>query len=101
MELEVRGRHMQVSDALRAHLARRLGFALGRVSDRIGKIQVRLEDINGPKGGIDKRCRIHVAGDRGWLVVVEKYDSDAYAAVDGAADRAGRAVKRALGRITH
>lgn len=99
MELEVRGRHLQVSEALRAHLARRLGFALGRISHRIGTIRVRLEDVNGPKGGIDKRCRIRVAGDGGWLVLVEEHDSDVYAAVDRAAERAGRAVQRTLERL--
>jgi putative sigma-54 modulation protein len=98
MELDVRGRHLQVSEALRAHLARRLEFALGRVSHRIGVVQVRLEDLNGPRGGVDKRCRIRVAGDHGWRVVVESADGDAYAAVDLAAGRARRAVERALGR---
>jgi ribosomal subunit interface protein len=99
MNLDVRGRHMQVSDALRAHLARRLAFALGRVSHRIGSVRVRLEDVNGPKGGIDKCCRIAVRGDRGWIVMIEEWDSDAYGAVDRAAGRAGRAVQRTLGRM--
>jgi ribosomal subunit interface protein len=99
MELDVRGRHLQVSNALRAHLARRLAFALGRVGHRIGSVRVRIEDVNGPKGGIDKRCRIAVRGDRGWIVMIEEWDSDAYGAVDRAAGRAGRAVARALGRM--
>lgn len=99
MELDVRGRHLQVSAALRSHLARRLAFALGRVSHRIGSVRVRLEDVNGPKGGIDKRCRVSVRGDRGWIVIVEELDSDAYTAVDRAAGRAGRAVQRTLGRM--
>jgi ribosomal subunit interface protein len=98
MDLDVRGRHLQVSDALRAHLARRLAFALGRVSHRIGSARVRLEDVNGPKGGVDKRCRVAVRGDRGWVVMIEELDSDVYAAVDRAAGRAARAVERTLGR---
>lgn len=100
MELEVRGRHLHVSGALRQHLERRLGFALGRVSHRINTVWVRLEDTNGPKGGLDKRCRIKVAGGGGWLVMIEEHDSDAYAAVERAAGRAGRAVERTLERMT-
>jgi len=99
MELDVRGRHLQVSGALRAHLAKRLAFALGRISHRIGRVRVRIEDVNGPKGGVDKRCRVAVRGDSGWVVMIEEWDSDAYAAVDRAAGRAGRAVQRTLGRM--
>lgn len=100
MELDVRGRHLQVSPALRTHLKRRLGFALDKVAHRVASISVRLEDVNGPKGGLDKRCRIRVAGARGGVVVVEEYASDAYVAVDLAAARAGRAVLRSLGRTS-
>jgi ribosomal subunit interface protein len=98
MELDVRGRHLQVSEALRAHLEKRIASALDRVSHHIASVTVRLEDVNGPKGGIDKRCRIKVTGERGGVVVVEEYDADAYVVVDRAAGRAGRAVARTLGR---
>jgi hypothetical protein len=60
MKIQIRKRRVEVSDALRAYVERRLGFALGRFGDRLGPITVRFSDVNGHRGGVDKRCQIHV-----------------------------------------
>ena len=62
-------------------------------------MRVRIEDRNGSKGGIDKRCQFEVRGPRFGSAIIEEQDSDAFAAVDIAADRAGRTVARLLGRV--
>ena len=41
-------------------MERRLDFALGRFGGRISQVTVGLEDLNGPRGGADKRCRLAV-----------------------------------------
>ena len=43
------------------HIERRLRFALDRFGDRIARVFVFLHDRNGPRGGIDKICRVLVA----------------------------------------
>ena len=40
------------------HIERRLRFALARFGNRVERVIVFLQDRNGPKGGIDKVCRI-------------------------------------------
>jgi hypothetical protein len=40
--------------------ADRLRRALGRVRGLVVRIKVRLDDINGPAGGVDKRCNVEV-----------------------------------------
>ena len=50
----------RVSAACVAHLERRLQFALARFSGHIQRVQVVLEDQNGPRGGLDKHCRVVV-----------------------------------------
>ena len=60
MKIQIRKRRVEVSDTLRAYVERRLGFALGRFGDRLGPITVRFSDVNGHRGGVDKRCQIHV-----------------------------------------
>jgi ribosome-associated translation inhibitor RaiA len=75
-----------------------LHYALGRFEGRVNVVTARLADLNGPRGGVDKRCRISVAVRAGDPVLVEDADTDLYAAIDRAAERAGRAVWRQLAR---
>jgi ribosomal subunit interface protein len=98
MNIEVRGTAMAITVALREHATRRLLFALSRFAPRLRRIEVRLDDINGPRGGVDKRCRVAIGVRAGAALVVEQVDSDMYAAIARAADRAGRAVDRSLAR---
>jgi len=60
---------------------------------------VRLSDINGPRGGNDKRCRIKVPLAGRQDVVIEDTEADLYVAIDRAADRTERALARRLERL--
>ena len=60
---------------------------------------LRLSDINGPRGGRDKRCRIQVPFPGTRNVVIEDTEADLYVAIDRAAERAERAVVRRLERL--
>ncbi len=84
--------------ALRAHVERRLHFALGRFGGRVRQATVRLSDLNGPRGGLDKVCRIAVRLPAVRDLVVDDADGDLYVAIDRAADRVGRSVGRRLAR---
>ena len=99
MKLELHSSRISVSESTRSYVERRLAFAFGRFADVIQNVAVRLEDINGPRGGVDKLCRIRVklTGERN-PVIAEVVDTEIRAAVDVAADRTGRAVARQLDR---
>ena len=96
MHLDIRSRGFALSSPLREHAERRLGFALARYSPQLGSVIMRLEDINGPKGGEDKRCRIEVRFEGHPALLTEATGEDLYRAIDTAADRLGRAIARAL-----
>ncbi len=96
MTLDIRGRNIGLSQALRDHVTRRVRFALGRFGGRVARVTTRLGDLNGPRGGVDKCCRIVVTLRAEERVLVEDADTDMYAAIDRAAERAGRAVWRRL-----
>ena len=98
MRIEMTARGVGLTAATRGHVERRLYFALGRFADRVSQVHVRLADVNGPKGGVDKSCRIRVRLFGLPTVVVEQMDSDLNAAIDRSADRIGRAVARKLDR---
>ncbi len=98
MRIDVRGRGCEVSLALSSYAKRRALFAIGRFSPRIEGVSVLLSDANGPRGGVDKECRL-VARLRpsGGLRVAER-DADMYAAIDRATERLARAVAREIAR---
>lgn len=96
MRIEVTGQGFTVRPGLREHVERRLDFALNRFEDRIDHVAVRLEDVNGPRGGVDKTCRVVVQLHKLQSAIVEQTSEDMYTAVDQAADRIGRTVKRRL-----
>lgn len=83
---------------LPGRIERRLRFALVRFGSRIDKAFVFLHDLNGPKGGIDKLCRILVKTRGCGVMVVAVADSDWNTAVDRATTRIGQTVARHVER---
>lgn len=76
---------------------RRLEFALGRFASRVRSLRVRLTDLNGPRGGLDKKCLITARLDRPRrVIVIEDIDADERVAVSRAVERLARAVSRAV-----
>jgi putative sigma-54 modulation protein len=98
MNLQMIGVNYQLADELKDHIERRLRFALGRFAARVQRLTVRLYDVNGPRGGVDKRCRIAVTMVPRGTVMVEGSGDDSFVLVSEAAKRAGRSFCRALGR---
>jgi ribosomal subunit interface protein len=98
MELEIRTRHLELSDALSAHIERKLELAIRRFRDRIRRVTVRLGDSNGPRGGVDKRCTIVLSQKNGEMIVVHADSDDAYAAVTRAANLLDEQLARRLRR---
>lgn len=80
------------------HIDRRLRFALSRFTGRIGRIVVFLHDHNGPKGGVDKVCRVLVKARECGMIMAAGADSNWFAAVDRAMDRISRSVARQVAR---
>ncbi len=98
MQIDIQARNFPLTEALRRHTERRLGFALSARDGNIQRVLVRLFDINGPRGGADKCCHIQVTLPHHSDVVIKDTEADLYAAIDRATDRAGRTVGRRLTR---
>jgi ribosome-associated translation inhibitor RaiA len=98
LRIHVRSRGLELPDELRTHAERRLLFALGRFGRRVQSVMLRIDDVNGPRGGADKRCHILARLVPWGDVRVEELDRDLCAAIDRAADRLDRAVAREIER---
>ena len=98
MQIVIQARGFALTSGLREHVERRIGFALDWAKYHVRRVSVRLSDLNGPRGGEDKRCHIQVAMPGGADVLIEDTESDLYVAIDRAADRAGRTLARRVER---
>lgn len=99
MKVEIRCTGFKTTEALREHVSKRLRTALSRRADSIRDVVVRMSDENGPKGGVDKRCRIEAILASRPTQVVEAVAVDLYSAIDSAAKRLARAVERSHDRV--
>lgn len=95
-QLEIRSGGNDITPGLRAWVHERLGRQLGKFAPQIQRIQVRFGDENGPKGGLDKCCLVHVILSKLPAVVVEIRGETEQEAFDLAAARAERAVRRSM-----
>lgn len=98
MRVDIKTSGIDLTDGLREHTKRRLEFALDRAHHDVSNVTVRLSDINGPRGGFDKRCQIRIPLPHHRGVVIEETDADLYVAIDRAASRAGNTLGRQLSR---
>lgn len=81
-------------ETLRKHLEHRLGLALDRHLDLVTSLSVVLDDVNGPRGGLDKRCRLVARGPSIGEVVLEEVAFQWSGAIDGAIATLAKAVAR-------
>ncbi|MHB0961410.1 MAG: HPF/RaiA family ribosome-associated protein [Pirellulaceae bacterium] len=101
MKLRVVGESISVSEGLREFVARRLEYALGRFAPEIEYVTIRVGDVNGPRGGVDKRCRMEVKLRGLQSILSDVRADDLEVAVAFAAERLGKGVARALERRHH
>lgn len=100
VQIDIQSQGISLTGDVREHTERRLGFALARAALRVRRIRVHVADVNGPRGGIDKRCRIQATVNGLGEVVVEDTHQNLLQAISTAADRLRRKVMRRLARAT-
>ena len=97
MKVRVQNGSVAVDALLRAHLERRLAFALGSFGDRVGGILVKLSHAATGRVPPLNRCEIEVKL-RPRNVTVTDTGTDLFIAVENAAHRLKSSVARAVER---
>ena len=77
----------------------RVRFVLRRLIWLVPTVKVRLSDANGPRGGIDKHCRVEVQTQGRGAIIVHTRASNWREALDNALSRAARLLLRASRRV--
>jgi len=93
MQVLFKSRHPQATE-LRDLTERRVRFVLRRVGWLVPRAEVQMSDVNGPRGGIDKRCQVELRTDGAGSVVVASVAHDWRTALDKALARAARFLLR-------
>jgi ribosome-associated translation inhibitor RaiA len=76
----------------------RARFVMRRLAWLVPRAKVQLSDVNGPRGGVDKRCQVELRTDGSGTVVITSLARDWRSALDSALARAARVLVRLLRR---
>jgi putative sigma-54 modulation protein len=82
---------------LKRESERRLHFATDRFRKDIREIGVALRDVNGPRGGVDKQCKVTAMLRRGGSVEIEETRSSFIEAIGRVSKRLRNALARRIG----
>ena len=81
-----------------AFAEQRARFVLRRLSWLVPQASIRLSDVNGPRGGVDKRCQIEFMTQGSGRIVSTAMAANWRAALEAALTRAARRIVRQLQR---
>lgn len=91
--------HIQGSESVSERVESIVTAAIDRFGDRITRVEVHLNDVNGAKRGArDKRCMMEARLGGLAPVAVVDHAGTLLQAIEGAADKLERALEHALGR---
>ena len=98
MKIDARTQGIELSANLHEHIERCLDFRLNWARHDISRVVISLSDINGPRGGNDKRCQLRIPMSGMRDVVIDEVADDLQVAIARAVDRAARSLERRLYR---
>jgi len=98
MQIDIQTRPFTLSEPLRYYSERRIRFALTRFEDHIQRVSMWLSDVNGPRGGKDKHCRLQIVLAGTNDVLIEDTQLNLHVAINRSLERAGRSLVRKLDR---
>jgi putative sigma-54 modulation protein len=98
MNIQIIEKSVALSESQRELVSRRLTAALDRFADKVCGLTVTFSDLNGPRGGVDKLCRLRMLlRENGEIVMSENSDA-IESAVTRLADRAANTIQRLVER---
>lgn len=95
MQIIFESRDADGADMREASIAR-VQFALRRLNGVVPRAKVQFSDVNGPRGGIDKRCQVELMAEGSAHVVIASLARDWRTALDRSLSRATRTLTRSL-----
>lgn len=98
MRIDLQCEGLERAQVLREYVLRKMRMAIGRFRDHIQWARIKVADVNGPRGGVDKRCVVQLRLRNRPDVIFAITEVEAQSAVDRAAERVSQVLVRRLGR---
>lgn len=99
MQLTITSRSNDLTPSIKDHIRERLTAALDQHATRVRRVAVTLEDLNGPRGGVDQLCTVAVELTNGKTLHLRRKGADLYANISLVADKVKRRVGRKVARL--
>jgi len=99
MNIEVKQHHVELQNSIIDNIHRHIVADLERFDHMIRRVCVQISDINGPRGGEDKSCRIQVYLKRASAVIIEDRGASLMAVIGRAVARVDMAMSRSADRL--
>lgn len=96
MILEINNTKAGIEQNITQKAKQLLHFSLARFEGVVTRVKVRFFDVNGPKGGIDKRCRISAKLNKSGQLIVLGEGNNYLEALNGCLDRLVRSTRREI-----
>ena len=94
MNINLQARDFHLTDSLESQIRQKMKNILNRFDQKIRMARVVLSDINGPKGGKDKRCTIKIEVHNFKTIVVDEVTENMYESISRCSQRAKRAIDK-------
>jgi len=98
MRIDLQCEGLEPAQGLHEYVLRKMRMAIGRFRDHIQWARIKVADVNGPRGGVDKRCVVQLRLRNRPDVIFAVTEVEAQSAVDRAAERVAQVLVRRLGR---
>jgi len=96
MRTMIKAIDLELTEGQRAMIEKKLDSAMKRVADRLIAVDLFISDINGPRGGRDKNCRVELQIRSAKPIVVSETMDTIEEAVAKSLDAAARSLNRNL-----
>jgi putative sigma-54 modulation protein len=98
MKIQIRFRGVERSEALVEYTTHRAHQHLRRFEPQLSGVMIRITDLNGPRGGKDKRCQFTATGPAIGSIHLSYTHKDVYAGVDIGLEKMSHLIVRSIER---
>ncbi len=98
MRITINNKQKQIGSAAVEQAKARIEASLSKFEPNVISVELLVEDVNGPRGGVDKECRVVVTLRKLDDVAVSVQEETFSKAISRAINRAERAISRKLQR---